>query len=244
MIYCFLFCSFATRSNSAYQSEPNFCRKASAKKRYKGICFRAPLAQPELQICQRWELTALYPVRVKDYSVFNPPKLSPGISGGGDVILDPATGKTVAAPEQYNISGQYGLILNSQQRQPKTHNQLLPTSYKFVLARAPQLTFYCQSLSLPTISTDTITQESPFTDISNPAGKISFEDLTLNFVVDEKMANWLEIYHWMTSLVPVDRLDEHSESANTGVVYPKDRFSDLSVVVTTNQSNAQIAMCP
>ena len=178
----------------------------------------------------------------KDYSVFNPPKLTPGASGGGDVVIDPATGNTLAAPEQYNVSGQYGLILNSQQRQPKTHNQLLPTSYKFVLARAPQLTFYCQSLSLPTISTDTITQESPFTDISNPAGKISFEDLTLNFVVDEKMANWLEIYHWMTSLVPVDRLDEHSESANTGVVYPKDRFSDLSVVVTTNQSNAQIVI--
>ena len=175
------------------------------------------------------------------YAQFSGGKFNTGNSGG-DVVEDIATGATIAAPQFDNVSGQYGIILNSQQRQPKTHNQLLPTSYKFVLARAPQLTYYCQSLSLPTISTETITQESPFTDISNPAGKISFEDLTINFVVDEKMSNWLEIYNWMTSLVPVDRLEEHSESANTGVVYPKDRFSDLSVVITTNQSNAQVVV--
>ncbi|MBC8443031.1 MAG: hypothetical protein H8D80_02440 [Proteobacteria bacterium] len=158
----------------------------------------------------------------------------------GNVITDTATGVTYSGAIEYNISGQAGLEFNAQSRQPKTTNSLLPTSYKFVLGRAPHLTFFCQSLSLPTISIDSIVQDSPFSDIHVPGGKASFENLTLNFIVDEKMANWLEIYHWMTSLTPTDQLSIRDENNKTGIVRPSDRFSDLSVVVTTNQSNGQI----
>jgi len=160
----------------------------------------------------------------------------------GNVITDIATGVTYSGEIEYDISGQDGLEFNAADRQPKTTNQLLPTSYKFVLGRAPHLTFFCQSLSLPTISIDAITQDSPFSDIHVPGGKASFENLTLNFVVDEKMANWLEIYHWMTSITPTDQLAIRDEHNKTGIVRPADRFSDISVVVTTNQANGQIVI--
>ena len=160
----------------------------------------------------------------------------------GNVITDTATGVTYSGAIEFNIPGQAGLKLDAQSRQPKTTNQLLPTSYKFVLGRAPHLTYFCQSLSLPTISLDPITQDSPFSDINLPGGKASFENLTINFVVDEKMANWLEIYEWMTSITPTDQLSIRNESKKTGIVRPADRFSDLSIVITTNQSNGQIVV--
>ena len=112
-----------------------------------------------------------------------------------------------------------------------------------MLGRAPHLTFFCQSISIPTIEIDRLVQDSPFSDIKIPAGNVAYGDLTLNFVVDEKLANWIEIYNWMTSLVPSDELAPQTEDIGgnkKGIVPPAERFSDLSVVVTTNQSNAQV----
>ena len=139
-----------------------------------------------------------------------------------------------------NISGMGGLELNAELRQPKTTNGLLPTSYKFTLARAPQLTYFCNSLSIPTLSLEKGMQLTPMTDVSHPAGVMGFEDLTINFIVDEQMSNWIEVYDWMKSLVPSDVAELRNDIKKTGIVEPKNRFSDLSVIVTTNQSNGQI----
>lgn len=163
-------------------------------------------------------------------------KIIIGNTGGvGNVIQDTVTGFTAQAENSVNIPGQAGLknLQKALDRQPKTTNGILPTSYKFSLARAPHLVYFCQSLSVPEISIDRAVQESIFSDINIPAGKPTFGDLTLNFVVDEKMENWLEIYNWMTGLVPL------TEISSKAIVKSKDRFSDASVVITTNQANGQ-----
>ena len=48
---------------------------------------------------------------------------------------------------------------------------------------------------------------TPFMAIKNPS-KLEFDDLTLTFVVDENMKNWLEIFNWMRSTTNVENYEE------------------------------------
>jgi hypothetical protein len=161
------------------------------------------------------------------------PKKITGTNEQGNIITDVATGITASGPELRRVSGQAGINLSSLERQPKSSNGLLPTSYKFALARIPHASFFCQSINLPGIRIEKGIQGSPFHDIDIPAGKPTYGDLRINFILDEKMKNWMEITNWMQSLLP-------TTSLGPDVVLPHDRFSDASLIVTTNQSNAQI----
>tara|TARA_Y100000310_G_C20644600_1_gene795843 strand:+ start:489 stop:1121 length:633 start_codon:yes stop_codon:yes gene_type:complete len=162
------------------------------------------------------------------------PRKITGLNEQGNIITDIATGKTASGGPTKKIPGQAGISLKSLDRQPKSSNGLLPTSYQFTLARLPHVTFFCQSVNLPGVRIEKGVQGSPFHDIDIPAGKPTYGDLRVTFIIDEKMKNWMEISDWMTSLLPSTTLGLDD------VVLPRDRFSDASLIITTNQSNAQI----
>ncbi len=161
------------------------------------------------------------------------PRKITGSNEQGNIITEVATGRTASSGPLENISGQAGINLKSLERQPVSSNGLLPTSYQFTLARIPHVSFFCQSVNLPGVRIDKGIQGSPFHDINIPAGKPTYGDLRIVFILDEKMKNWMEVSDWMTSLLPTTSLGKD-------VVLPRDRFSDASLIITTNQSNAQI----
>ena len=55
----------------------------------------------------------------------------------------------------------------------------------------------------------------PFVPISRPS-KLDFDELTIGFVVDENMGNWLELYNWMRSVTNVEDYKEF-KAVNTHV---------------------------
>ena len=89
------------------------------------------------------------------------PKKITGTNEQGNIITDVATGITASGPELRRVSGQAGINLSSLERQPKSSNGLLPTSYKFALARIPHASFFCQSINLPGIRIEKGIQGSP-----------------------------------------------------------------------------------
>lgn len=54
---------------------------------------------------------------------------------------------------------------------------------------------------------------NPFMPIKAPS-KMDFDELSITFVVDEEMKNWLEIFNWMRSTTNVEGYDEF-KSINT-----------------------------
>jgi len=79
-------------------------------------------------------------------------------------------------------------------------NFLSPLGFRFVLNRAPNIEYFCQAATLPTISMVEAIQTNPFVNIPRPGDKISYEPFTLTFRVDEEMKNYLEIYNWIIGL--------------------------------------------
>jgi hypothetical protein len=83
---------------------------------------------------------------------------------------------------------------------PTNKNFLSPLNFTFVLKRSPNLNFFVQKINLPSISLDSVNQNSPLLPIPFAAGQISFESLQVSFKVDEDLQNYLEIHNWIRAL--------------------------------------------
>ena len=83
---------------------------------------------------------------------------------------------------------------------PGNKNFLAPVGFKFVIGRTPNVDYFCQSASIPEVSIGVRDIPTPVKDYSIPGDKMTFGDLTIRFLVDEDMVNYLEIYKWLKGL--------------------------------------------
>jgi len=116
-------------------------------------------------------------------------------------------------------------------RYPQQINPLLPTYYRFSIARLPKVSYFCQSVSLPTITMSEVIMPTPFVQISRPS-KLDFDELTVGFVVDENMGNWLELYNWMRSVTNVENYEEF-RAVNTHV-------STANLIILNSKKNPKL----
>jgi len=122
--------------------------------------------------------------------------------------------------------------------QPTNLNQLNVVSFDISFSRLPSVQYFCQRISLPTIVLGETNEPSPFMNLPLEGDTLTFEALSLSFIVDEDLQNYIEIYNWLTALgFPRDYsqfaiLQEPSAASKT-----LSKYSDLSLVVHTNKSN-------
>ena len=85
-------------------------------------------------------------------------------------------------------------------KQIANRNYMSPVGFKLVLTKTPKVDFLCQSANIPQISMGTAVQPTYLKDIPVPGDKVLYDDLTVSFLVDEKMENYLAIHKWITGL--------------------------------------------
>ena len=85
-------------------------------------------------------------------------------------------------------------------KQIANRNYMSPLGFMLILTKTPKVDFLCQSANIPQISMGTAVQPSYLKDIAVPGDKVLYDDLTVRFLVDEKMENYLSIYKCMTGL--------------------------------------------
>ena len=122
--------------------------------------------------------------------------------------------------------------------QPTNLNQLNVVSFDVSFSRMTAVQYFCQRVSLPTVVLGETNEPSPFMNLPLEGDTLTFEALSLSFIVDEDLQNYIEIYNWLTALgFPRDYsqfaiLQEPSAASKT-----LSKYSDLSLVVHTNKSN-------
>lgn len=116
-------------------------------------------------------------------------------------------------------------------RYPERINALLPTYYRFSIARLPNTVYFCQTASLPTVTMSEVLMPTPFMAIKNPS-KLDFDELSITFVVDEEMKNWLEIFNWMRSCTNVEDYEEFKPT-NT-------HLSTANLIILNSAKNPKI----
>ncbi len=88
---------------------------------------------------------------------------------------------------------------------PTTYNLLTANQFKFSTSRIPILSEFVTGVNVPSIefiSTDLKTAYG--VNIPIGTGKYIFSDLTVNFLVDEELESWREIYEWIRRLGPMN----------------------------------------
>jgi hypothetical protein len=83
---------------------------------------------------------------------------------------------------------------------PESISPLSPTGFQLSITKLPEVTFFCQEVTIPQITLENILQTTPLSVNKVPGELIQFADLTVNFIIDEKMANYLAVWNWLIGL--------------------------------------------
>ena len=139
-------------------------------------------------------------------------------------------------------------------RQPEKLDYASPTQFKFGIHQLPKVEFFTVSASVPSISADTITHPTPFKDIPLVGEKLTYENLSITFQIDEYLENYISLHNWMKGIgFPTDRQefrtfrDVTSNTPASGKTPPTDLvgkaipdralYSDAYLMVLSNKNN-------
>ena len=139
-------------------------------------------------------------------------------------------------------------------RQPDKLDYASPTQFKFGIHQLPKVEFFTLSANVPGISADTVTQPTPYKDIPIVGDKLNYENLSITFLVDEYLENYISLHNWMTGIgFPTDRQefrtfrDVTSNTPASGKTPPTDLvgkaipdralYSDAYLMVLSNKNN-------
>ena len=90
---------------------------------------------------------------------------------------------------------------NAYSRQPSKQDYADPTKFKFSIVKLPKVEYFCTQVNLPGIAiADNYSQPTPFRDIPLPGEKLTYEPLSVTFLVDEHLENYQEIHGWLRGL--------------------------------------------
>jgi hypothetical protein len=90
-------------------------------------------------------------------------------------------------------------------RNPINPNSIQPNKFTFNFGRAPNLQYFCQTISFPGLSLSEIIFPTPLVDLPVPGEKAIYEPLSITFIVDAELLGWLEMHDWLRALTfPTD----------------------------------------
>jgi len=115
---------------------------------------------------------------------------------------------------------------------PGTHNYLSTNYFRLAISRAPTVSYFAQAVSLPSINIAELRQPTILsTNIPVPGNAYTFQPLRVQFIVDETMRSWQEIYNW------IKVLGNYKDSTDT--LSHHDKYSDITLLITNSSYNAK-----
>ena len=121
--------------------------------------------------------------------------------------------------------------------QPTNLNQLNVVSFDISFSRLPAVQYFCQRISLPTIVLGETNEPSPFLNLPLEGDTLTFEAMSLSFIVDEDLQNYISIYEWMTALGFPREYGQFAVLKEPSTGSTTTKYSDLTIVLHTNKSN-------
>ena len=119
-------------------------------------------------------------------------------------------------------------------------NFLAPTGFKFALKRSPGVAFFCNEANIPDLNLGIAVQPTYLKDIDRPGDKIQFGDLTIRFLVDEDLSNFMEIQNWIRGLGFPESIQEFRDLEKESVLpsnfdnSERDIFSDGTLQILSS----------
>ena len=82
----------------------------------------------------------------------------------------------------------------SVKRQPDKLDYASPTQFKFGIHQLPKVEFFSTAASIPSITLSDISVPTPFKSIPMMGDQLTYANLSVTFMVDEYLENFLSIH--------------------------------------------------
>jgi len=130
-------------------------------------------------------------------------------------------------------------MASAYRNQIQNRNFLSPVGFNFTLAKEPKVSFFCNSARIPEITLSLVQQPSYLKDIDVPGDKLQYGDLSLRFLVDEDMMNYMVVHNWLTGLGFPETTGQYKEliTNDDGLQDSKRAFSDGSLYILDSNYN-------
>ena len=141
-------------------------------------------------------------------------------------------------------------------RQPTELDYASPTQFRMIINQLPKVEFFITAANVPGINLGEAIFPTPLKQIPMQGDEITFENLSISFLVDEKLQNYKELHDWLIGIgFPQSRQqfsDFRSSTANRstatrgvstdiGDVKPatpiSPMFSDATLTILSNKNN-------
>lgn len=121
---------------------------------------------------------------------------------------------------------------------PTNTSMLQANKFTFVFPNLPFARYFCQNVSIPGVTTNAITLPTPFSNTHRHGTNLSFEDFSINAIIDEEMMVWEETYNWLKALTRPTSYQEYMKNkTNNGEIY---HDAILSINTNANIPNIRI----
>ena len=83
---------------------------------------------------------------------------------------------------------------------PDNITPLSPNGFMFNISKLPDMSYFCQQVNIPGITVGAPEFGNPFNSQPNPGDSLTYDQLTVQFLVDSNMTNYKAIYNWIIAL--------------------------------------------
>ena len=122
-------------------------------------------------------------------------------------------------------------------KQPTKLDYAFPTKFRFQCVKIPKVEFNTIQCNVPGITLTELVQPTRLQQIRIPGNDLTFEDLTIQFIVDEDLETYTQIHDWMAALAQMDSDDKYRALITEG----KDRMPLSQQQTSTDAGRPGIA---
>ena len=153
---------------------------------------------------------------------------------------------------------------NSIHRQPTKLDYASPTQFKFVINQLPKVEYFITAANVPSIANSNAIFPTPYKEIPVQGDQLTYDNLTIAFLVDEYLENYNSILDWLagvgfpqdrsqfrdfrgsTSTTPIATQSSVSsltagKMPDVGIAEPstsaRSMYSDMTLTVLSNKNN-------
>jgi hypothetical protein len=122
-------------------------------------------------------------------------------------------------------------------RSPENTNLLQPTKFLLTFDRIRNTQYFCQTVNLPGVQLGEVSRATPFLDMYSPGTKLTYDNLEVTFILDEKLQGWKNLYDWFLTMADPDGFEKRDGSKE---LQTNKHFSDAMLTVLSGLNNPLI----
>ena len=164
-----------------------------------------------------------------------------------------------SAPSFFIINSSMATSTSPLARQPTKLDYASPTQFRFGIHQLPKVEFFAVQATLPAIALSDVIMPTPFKSVPMMGDQLTYDNLSIGFIVDEYLENYLSIHEWMTAIgfpknrsqfanfktnisnTPASARSSASTSGDIGDVQSpspaNSLFSDATLTILSNKNN-------